>query len=196
MENPTICIGENKGAVTAKLISAFVFASRIVQCLFYLNQKFQASNTFLCLYRSVCVGPVRKPHCWFSHEAAHLSCILFAFMMTKDYLCSGNKIRPNQYVSMFGRQMKVPSLFKLVKELNEIPSIALKSKTYLSLPMCCFQVARLTVCPTKQCWLVLHSFEGFNFLVAISMGVWLVRFRKLCGHLLGISCSHGLQYVF
>ena len=20
----------------------------------------------------VCVGPVRKPHCWFSHEAAHL----------------------------------------------------------------------------------------------------------------------------
>ena len=21
---------------------------------------------------SVCVGPVRKPHCWFSHEAAHL----------------------------------------------------------------------------------------------------------------------------
>ena len=22
-------------------------------------------------YRSVCVGPVRKPHCWFSHEATH-----------------------------------------------------------------------------------------------------------------------------
>ena len=26
----------------------------------------------LCLYRSVIVGPVRKPHCWFSHEAAHI----------------------------------------------------------------------------------------------------------------------------
>ena len=26
----------------------------------------------LCLYRPVCVGPVRKPHCWFSHEAAHI----------------------------------------------------------------------------------------------------------------------------
>ena len=25
----------------------------------------------LCLYRPVCVGPVGKPHCWFSHEAAH-----------------------------------------------------------------------------------------------------------------------------
>ena len=26
----------------------------------------------LCLYRPVCVRPVRKPHCWFSHEAAHI----------------------------------------------------------------------------------------------------------------------------
>ena len=59
-------------AVTAKLISAFVFATRIVQFLFYLNPKFQASSSFLCLYRPVCVGPVRKPHCWFSHEAAQI----------------------------------------------------------------------------------------------------------------------------
>ena len=78
MGKPTICIGENKGAdqlrgnaVTAKLISAFVFAALIVQFLFYLNPKFQASSSFLCLYRPVCVGPVRKPHCWFSHETAH-----------------------------------------------------------------------------------------------------------------------------
>ena len=34
-------------AVTAKLISAFVFATRIVQFLFYLNPKFQASSSFL-----------------------------------------------------------------------------------------------------------------------------------------------------
>ena len=58
-------------SVTAKLISAFVFATRIVQFLFYFNPKIQASSYFLCLYRPVCVGPVRKPHCWFSHEAAH-----------------------------------------------------------------------------------------------------------------------------
>ena len=79
MGKPKICIGENKAqisfAVTAKLISAFVFATRIVQFLFYLNPKFQASSSFLCLYRSVCVGPVRKPHCWFSHEAAHISVV-------------------------------------------------------------------------------------------------------------------------
>ena len=51
MGKPAICTGENKGAdqlhgntITAKLIGAFVFATRIVQFLFYLNPKFQASN--------------------------------------------------------------------------------------------------------------------------------------------------------
>ena len=81
MGKPTICIGENQDAdqlrgisfaVTAKLISAIVFANRIVQLLFYFNQKFKTSSSFLCLYRPVCVGPVRKPHCWFSHEMAHI----------------------------------------------------------------------------------------------------------------------------
>ena len=43
MGKPTICIGENKGAVTAKLISAFVFATRIVQFLYFLNPKFPVS---------------------------------------------------------------------------------------------------------------------------------------------------------
>ena len=46
---------------SAKLISAFVFATRIVQFIFYLNPKFQASGSFLSLYRPVCVGPGRKP---------------------------------------------------------------------------------------------------------------------------------------
>ena len=48
-------------AVTAQLISAFVFAIRIVQSLFFLNSKFQASNHLLWLYSPVCVGPGRKP---------------------------------------------------------------------------------------------------------------------------------------
>ena len=46
-----------------KLISAFVFATRIVQFLYYLNPIFPASSHLLCLYRSVYVGPDRKPHC-------------------------------------------------------------------------------------------------------------------------------------
>ena len=48
-------------AVTAKLINAFVFAIRIVQSLYYLHPKFQASSHFLWLYRPVCVGPGKKP---------------------------------------------------------------------------------------------------------------------------------------
>ena len=48
-------------AVTAKLISAFVFAIRIVQFLFYLNTKFQASSHLLSLCSLICVGPDGKP---------------------------------------------------------------------------------------------------------------------------------------
>ena len=47
--------------VSAKLISAFVFATRIVQFLFFLNPKFQASSHPLWLHRPVCVGPGQKP---------------------------------------------------------------------------------------------------------------------------------------
>ena len=60
VRKPTICIGENKGA------------DQLLLLLLYLNPKFQASSSFLCLYRSVCVRPVRKPLCWFSNEVAHL----------------------------------------------------------------------------------------------------------------------------
>ena len=71
-------------AVTAKLISAFVFATRIVQFLFYLNPKFQDSSSFLWLYRSVYVGSGRKPHCWFSHEAAQILNAIFAGCLYGD----------------------------------------------------------------------------------------------------------------
>ena len=78
----TICIGENNdadqlyGNHEADQHLCFCY-SDIVQFLFYLNLKFQASSSFLCLYRPVCVGPVRKPHCWFSHEVAHLMSLNF-----------------------------------------------------------------------------------------------------------------------
>ena len=75
-EKTTICRGENKDADQLRgnreADHAFVFATRIVQFLFYLNPKFQASSFFLLLGRPVCVRSVRKPHCWFSHETAHL----------------------------------------------------------------------------------------------------------------------------
>ena len=48
-------------AVTTKLISAFVFATWIIQSLSFLNPKFQVSCHLLWLYSPVCVGPGRKP---------------------------------------------------------------------------------------------------------------------------------------
>ena len=57
-ENGIIAYAKTKAqtsfAVTAKLISAFVFATRIVQFLFYLFAKFQAgaAQTSLCQTRS------------------------------------------------------------------------------------------------------------------------------------------------
>ena len=72
MRKQAFCIYENKDAVTAQLISVFVFAIRIVQSLFFLNQKFQASSHLLWLYSPVCVGPGRKPDDRFSHNKAHI----------------------------------------------------------------------------------------------------------------------------
>ena len=49
-------------AVTAQLISAFIFAKQIVQSIFmyFLNPEFQASSPHVQLYSLVCVGPGRK----------------------------------------------------------------------------------------------------------------------------------------
>ena len=78
MRKPAFCICENKDADqlcgnrkadTAKLISAFVFATQIIQSIYYLNSKFQASSHLLWLYSLVSVGQGRKPERWFSHDA-------------------------------------------------------------------------------------------------------------------------------
>ena len=69
----TICICENKGAYqNAKLISAFVFTTRIVAFLYFLNPKFLAFSLLLHLYRPVCVRPGQNPNCWFSQAQAHI----------------------------------------------------------------------------------------------------------------------------
>ena len=64
MRKPAFAYAKTKAqisfAVTAKLISAFVFATRIVQSLHFLNTKFQASSHLLWLYSLLCVGPGRK----------------------------------------------------------------------------------------------------------------------------------------
>ena len=59
-EKPGFCICENKDADQLRGISAFVFATRIVQSLFFLNLKFQASSHLLWLYSPGCAGPGQK----------------------------------------------------------------------------------------------------------------------------------------
>ena len=73
MRKLDFCLCENKGAVTAELISAFAFAVWIVQFLYFLNPKFQASGHLLCLYKSACAGPVQKPYCLFSHDTTQIN---------------------------------------------------------------------------------------------------------------------------
>ena len=58
MRKPAFCICKNKDA---DQIGAFVFATRIVQSLYFLNPKFQGSSHLLWLYSLVCVGPGLKP---------------------------------------------------------------------------------------------------------------------------------------
>ena len=59
------CISENKDTDQLRSNCAadqrLVFATRIVQSLYFLYTKFQASSHLLWLYSLVCVGPSRKP---------------------------------------------------------------------------------------------------------------------------------------
>ena len=75
-------------AVTAKLISAFVFATRIVQFLFYLNLKFQASSHLLWLYSPVCVGTGRKPRRpVFSQRGSNKLLLTYLHAVRKARMC-------------------------------------------------------------------------------------------------------------
>ena len=59
MRKRAFCICENKDA--DQLCGAFVFATRIVQSLYILNTKFQASSHLLWLCSPIFVGYGRKP---------------------------------------------------------------------------------------------------------------------------------------
>ena len=62
MRKPAFCICVNKDADQLRSkISTFVFATWIVQSLYFLNPKFQACSHILWLYSSVCVQPGRTP---------------------------------------------------------------------------------------------------------------------------------------
>ena len=79
MRKPTICRCKNKGTqisceVTVKLISAFVFATKIVQSLFFLNLKFQALAIFCGCTALFELDLVGIPKDMFSHDFAQIGC--------------------------------------------------------------------------------------------------------------------------
>ena len=60
VKKPDLRYAKTKEQVTAKLISAFVFATWIVQSLYLLNPKFQASRYLLWFGSPVCARPGLK----------------------------------------------------------------------------------------------------------------------------------------
>ena len=82
MGKPTICIGENKdadqlrGNREADQRLCFRYSDSTIPLL--LKSEISSFYSFLCLYRPVCVGPVRKPHYWFSHEVAQIFIMIFS----------------------------------------------------------------------------------------------------------------------
>ena len=77
-----------------KQTSVFVFATRILQFLYFLSPKLPASNHLLLLYRPVCVGPDRNPNCWFSHAQAHIifQSTLPGFSFNQVYRTTSNEV--------------------------------------------------------------------------------------------------------
>ena len=83
---------------TAKLISAFVFATWIVQYFIFLNSKFQASSHLQRLYSLVCVRPGQNPNCWFLTPG--LKCLylnsLCRFYSIHSQFCVFNQTNTNK----------------------------------------------------------------------------------------------------
>ena len=91
------CICETKTqiscAVTAHLISTFVFAIQIVQSLYYLNPKFQASGYLLWLYSLVCVRSGRTPRRpVFSQRGSYCSCCCWESSSVNNKLMSSQSV--------------------------------------------------------------------------------------------------------
>ena len=74
-------------AVTAQLISSFVFASYKVQCVSFIDLKFQASGYFPWLFSLVCVGPGQKPRLLVLSSKGSFTCsVLYHYLVIAHLL--------------------------------------------------------------------------------------------------------------
>ena len=86
MRKPTLCLCENKDADQLRgnrEADQRLCFRYLVQYLFFLNTKFQASSHLQWLYSLVCFRPGQNPHCWFSHVAAHIH--IMASLLVQNY---------------------------------------------------------------------------------------------------------------
>ena len=74
MRKPTFCICENKDAdqLRGNREADQHLCFHYIDSTIPLLSKFEISSHLQKLYSLVCVGPGRKPECWFSHDAAHI----------------------------------------------------------------------------------------------------------------------------
>ena len=81
-----------------------------------LLSKFPASSHLLCFFSSVCVRPVRKPHCscWLSHDAAH---IFYGGLVELYYPCSENKASVLVQLGLCRTSSKIPKTGFLASRL-------------------------------------------------------------------------------
>ena len=77
MRKPTICICENKDADQLRsnheADQHLCFGYKNSTIPLYSKSEISSLGHFLCSYSSVCVRPVQKAHCLFSHDAAQKS---------------------------------------------------------------------------------------------------------------------------
>ena len=92
--------------VTAKLIITFVFATCIVQFLFFLKPEFRCSSLLLRLYRPVCVRPGRKPRrlvfsCHMIFLSIHCALLLEISLQAGTFVLRVDTFRPceTDYIS-------------------------------------------------------------------------------------------------
>ena len=91
-------------AVTAKLIRAFVFVTRIVLFLFFLNSTFQASGLLPQWYRQVCVRPGRKPRRpVFSHHGSNSNENLLTFFYRYLISCKSMLVTFSEYSPVYSQ---------------------------------------------------------------------------------------------
>ena len=110
MRKPTLCVKTKTQisfVATANPISALFFATRIVHFLFFLNPKSQASSHLLWLYSLICVGPVQKPHCWFSHEAANWENFRRCLSYFDQFVCKIGQDEENHTVIVLEEHLKL-----------------------------------------------------------------------------------------